>query len=848
MPTTSVKNDARYEKAARRWLEIPALKCPEVMKISGFSAEEVKNNTICQRVRRMKASIEESIERGLIPPIVASLPKSKDSDCSPLTDDTSLSVSKNGSSTTSAASLPSNNSLKKKLGVKQIRKTSVQAHQNRVNKKKISDNEKEAFKQATILYASQKKKAGGRWSAKRCADHVNENFGANVTEDKIRRYVNNGKVGESPATMGPSKPNGIPEHIYKLVAGAFTSYVGIQQANGEKVTRKDLIHQVNDVVKVVSLGSAHSPKLLDRLLPTTATNLQGGYEKKAEDRRIRWTTYSNLKLWFDNWKRELLELGFATTSQYEGEEGEDEEKINIPVNQLDRILNLDETCLSLDGSQGARGGRPTVSYFYPSLPQLGQAASKSNVTTTLICGSTAGGEALPPHFQFSTKAKSEETMRLRRDTVVHMRQVRGKFGNKTTNLFPVTIGMNEKGGMDDEEFHKYIMNSIVPLYPDVSNKKGKRVLIKIDSGPGRTNPELLASLRTMGFVLYPGVPNTTAVSQETDQGYGLFKSLFRETLDKITADRKRQNKSVSFPPSLCGLFVFGGTDHETNISGYKNAFEIAFSKEKCLASWAKVRAAPLTMACLHSSKVRHEIGEDEGEGNTNATLEEMKRLQAQNDMCVSLLCSKGYDGKQLEAKLPEKHEEAAVALTVPHSQERVDAIMTCKTHGQSFQATGGMPLTGDEIFLAAEQEQKAILIKKMKDDKANRIAAEQRETAALKIIEKEESNNTLNGNDLDVLLKWYNVKLTGLKKAEKLSKWKEIREKSTPPPSYLRWTAEDEENLKAKEDGPVRLADTSLGRFQARKRKEMEESFRSGSREEREDFIKRLKEIAEEEE
>ena len=158
MPTTSVKNDARYEKAARRWLEIPALKCPEVMKITGFSAEEVKNNTICQRVRRMKASIEESIERGLIPPVVASLPKSKNSECSPLTDDTSLSVSKNGSSTTSAASLPSNNSLKKKLGVKQIRKTSVQAHQNRVNNKKISDNEKEAFKQATILYASQKQK------------------------------------------------------------------------------------------------------------------------------------------------------------------------------------------------------------------------------------------------------------------------------------------------------------------------------------------------------------------------------------------------------------------------------------------------------------------------------------------------------------------------------------------------------------------------------------------------------------------------------------------------------------------------------------------------------------------
>ena len=158
MPTTSVKNDARYEKAARRWLEIPALKCPEVMKISGFSAEEVKNNTICQRVRRMKASIEESIERGLIPPIVASLPKSKDSDCSPLTDDTSLSVSKKGSSTTSAASLPSNNSLKKKLGVKQIRKTSVQAHQNRVNKKRFQTTRKKRSSRRQSYTLVRKKK------------------------------------------------------------------------------------------------------------------------------------------------------------------------------------------------------------------------------------------------------------------------------------------------------------------------------------------------------------------------------------------------------------------------------------------------------------------------------------------------------------------------------------------------------------------------------------------------------------------------------------------------------------------------------------------------------------------
>ena len=74
--------------------------------------------------------------------------------------------------------------------------------------------------------------------------------------------------------------------------------------------------------------------------------------KKAEDRRVQWTSYANLKLWFDNWRRKIVELGFATVTN----EGE----AIIPPQQLARIINLDETCLSLDGSKGPRGGRPTT--------------------------------------------------------------------------------------------------------------------------------------------------------------------------------------------------------------------------------------------------------------------------------------------------------------------------------------------------------------------------------------------------------------------------------------------------------------------------------------------------------
>jgi hypothetical protein len=51
--------------------------------------------------------------------------------------------------------------------------------------------------------------------------------------------------------------------------------------------------------------------------------------------------------------------------------------------------------------------------------------------------------------------------------------------------------MNEKGGMNDEEFCKYLNNMIYPLFPDMEDVPGKHVLLKVDSGPGRNCMDLL---------------------------------------------------------------------------------------------------------------------------------------------------------------------------------------------------------------------------------------------------------------------------------------------------------------------------------------------------------------------
>jgi hypothetical protein len=62
------------------------------------------------------------------------------------------------------------------------------------------------------------------------------------------------------------------------------------------------------------------------------------------------------------------------------------------------------------------------------------------------------------------------------------------------------------------------------------------VLFKIDGGPGRLDINSLAELRVRGIYLFPGIQNTTHVTQETDQNYGGFKSLLRKHIQQLLND------------------------------------------------------------------------------------------------------------------------------------------------------------------------------------------------------------------------------------------------------------------------------------------------------------------------
>ena len=76
-------------------------------------------------------------------------------------------------------------------------------------------------------------------------------------------------------------------------------------------------------------------------------------------------------------------------------------------------------------------------------------------------------------------------------------KIKGTFGTDCENDWPVALGMNLKGRMDEKEFRSYFLNSIVPLFPDAQDVKGKRVIMKVDSGPGRMELVFLAEARTL---------------------------------------------------------------------------------------------------------------------------------------------------------------------------------------------------------------------------------------------------------------------------------------------------------------------------------------------------------------
>jgi len=362
--------------------------------------------------------------------------------------------------------------------------------------------------------------------------------------------------------------------------------------------------------------------------------------------------------------------------------------------------------------------------------------------------------------------------------------------------------MNEKGGMNAIELQKYMDVAMFPLFPDISDRPGKRVLMKADSGPGRMNIEMLASLKLKGMYLMPGVPNTTQVTQETNQSYGQYKSMCRSNLHVLSQAQQPVNKPMILAD--LALLIFGGVDRITGMR-IDNTFENAFSKEKNLSCWKKCGAVPLTCFPLQLQCVRQEIGRGPGVSENKADLL-LRDLQRWNHYCCDFLSSNGYDGDQLKACAPVRR--TISAITVPNSNARLKAIQMAKTAGQMFFATGGQHLNADNFFKA---KGKAAGVEKEKLECLEMLAVDQ------------EAKSLLQEKGLD--LNHANEKKFLLPECKLLWKWKGCKVHSSKnkvlhidaclqklrPPLPEPWTPEEEAMLVALKGDDIDIKDTALG-------------------------------------
>ena len=166
----------------------------------------------------------------------------------------------------------------------------------------------------------------------------------------------------------------------------------------------------------------------------------------------------------------------------------------------------------------------------------------------------------------------------------------------------MTLGANAKACMDNTEFAKYLSSTILPLYPDTVDLKGKRVTIIIGTSPGKLNATMLAQLRIRGFYLIPGIPNTIHVTQAIDRNYGIFKSVYRDNLVKLSEHGVKNNKTIQ--STNIPILIFGGGPQDI---GPKNSFDASFGYEKDVNIWAEIWGNPFDRIYLLDDKVKHEV-------------------------------------------------------------------------------------------------------------------------------------------------------------------------------------------------------------------------------------------------
>ena len=358
------------------------------MKFAGFDTPEAEDKALRRKVYRKRDQLNSIEEAALAPATTEPAPPPQ-----PQFTQASLALGER--------------KLAEKVHKGGNRLTTRQKDALRTSEAKERDRIKELYKLATTRLRDEliKKEAAAASdegfvykpkSAETIARDIQQETGIKLCGRTIRNCLSRGET--STRRRGPK--GRIEVQCFKALCGAVMSYCTITQAIGTMtVDRPRLVRMVNTAVNRKEGEESRKDRwLFDRVQSEIGSVLDLGKPNRVEKRRNKWSTHSNISMWYDSFKAFLIEKGFGTENTTDPE-------LNGEITWVDdtqgrRIANIDESGMVLDDTSSGKGGRPAAVFYNPRLANEAiHAAHKNSFHCTLLAGTFASGEKMPEHHR-----------------------------------------------------------------------------------------------------------------------------------------------------------------------------------------------------------------------------------------------------------------------------------------------------------------------------------------------------------------------------------------------------------------------------------------------------------------
>jgi hypothetical protein len=149
-----------------------------------------------------------------------------------------------------------------------------------------------------------------------------------------------------------------------------------------------------------------------------------------------------------------------------------------------------------------------------------------------------------------------------------MLNVQAAFGHEEVQSFLILLGLNNKGGMDDDEFFEYLQKSMMKLYPDAAPVKESGSLSNVIAAQGGLIQTSLGICAAKGFYFTPASPTRLRYRRRRTKVLVRFSWPSEQTynLQLLIDEQLREDAPRTLSPWIDGLVVFGLAGNDADMS------------------------------------------------------------------------------------------------------------------------------------------------------------------------------------------------------------------------------------------------------------------------------------------